>query len=94
MVFMPGNTVMGCSYHNGLDKWGDKYIDAWYTQTFGGKAFVALWQTMRDHIKQKPAEWQLEDWVAEVKDLLDDRPSLHTRELLIERGFYGPWPKG
>jgi hypothetical protein len=89
LVYAIGNTVMGCSYHNGLDKWGDEYISVWYSGMFGAEAWRALWETARAHVKMKPTESELEEWIARYQFLLDDRPAFYTFPILVELGYYG-----
>lgn len=84
---------MGCSHHNGLEKWGDNYLSVWYTSTFGQEAWRLLWQDARDHVGKKPAEWELQEWIKRYRFLLDDRPSTYTFDMLIELGYFGKWPQ-
>jgi len=93
LTYAIGNTVMGCSHHNGLDHWGDKYISGWYVSRFGGDAWIALERESVSHIGKLPAEWELQEWIERYKFLLDDRPVLYTTDLLVELGYYGKWPK-
>jgi hypothetical protein len=94
LVYILGNTFCGCANHNGLDHWGDDVMSVWFSGEFGSAAHKAIWQEARDHVGKKPAEWELQEWIDELKALLYNRPAMHTPELLIELGYYGKWPKG
>ena len=93
LKFALGNSFCQCKTHNGLEHWGDPIFGIWYDKTFGVAAREALWEARNAHINRLPPEWELEEWIAEVKDLLDDRPATYTRDLLVERGYFGRWPR-
>lgn len=93
LKFAVGNTFCQCGNHNLLHKNGDEVFSVWYSMFFGQRAHAAIWNEARSH-KGKPQTWELEDWIKDHQDLLDDRPSTYTRPMLIERGFYGTWPQG
>jgi len=93
MVYILGNSFCQCGNHNLMHKHEDPVFGVWYSGTFGQAASEAILADVRAHAGKKPAEWELQEWIDELRSLLDDRPAVHTLELLIERGYYGSWPK-
>lgn len=94
LVYRLGNSYVQCGNHNLMHHHEDPVFGVWYSGTFGQAAAEAILADVRAHKGKKPVEWELQEWIDELKALLDDRPATYTQELLIERGYYGKWPKG
>jgi hypothetical protein len=93
LVYAIGNTFVQCSTHNLLHHQKDAVFDEWYGMRFGSDARRALGDEMRAHIGIKPKIWELEELEQKYIEMLENRPALHTFDLLVELGFYGEWPK-
>jgi hypothetical protein len=93
LVFAIGNSFCQCANHNLLHKVGDHIFGLWYDIQFGTDAHNALLDCARRSVGKKPTIWELQDWIARVKYLLDDRPALYTLAHLVELGYYGIWPQ-
>jgi hypothetical protein len=93
MVYVIGNTFKQCSTHNFLHHHKDPVFSDWYTVKFGAGAWHSLCREQRAHIGISRKVWELEEMVEHYEYMLENRPSLHTLELLIELGYYGEWCK-
>lgn len=93
LVYAIGNTFRQCQSHNVLHYYRDPIFGVWYASTFGAEAWRKISQEHRDHIKIARKIWELEEMLEHYQYMLDNRPALHTFDLLVELGYYGEWTK-
>jgi hypothetical protein len=91
LKFAIGNTFCQCAGHNFRHWHGDHIFGLWYDTQFGIAAHKAMLDVAG---KGEPSMDELEDWLARVRYLLDDRPALYTFPILVELGYYGDFMKG